>query len=98
MSQAPSAVADAPSSRHGRALALLARLDLITPRSAYIARSTAAALLALGVAYLLELEMPFSAASTVLLVINPVQGAVIARCRCCSSWASAPGSGCASAP
>ncbi|MCI1838427.1 MAG: FUSC family protein [Achromobacter ruhlandii] len=79
MSQAPSAVADAPSSRHGRALALLARLDLITPRSAYIARSTAAALLALGVAYLLELEMPFSAASTVLLVINPVQGAVIGK-------------------
>lgn len=79
MSQAPSAVADAPSSRHGRALALLARLDLITPRGAYIARSTAAALLALGVAYLLELEMPFSAASTVLLVINPVQGAVIGK-------------------
>lgn len=79
MSQAPSAVADAPSSRLGRALALLARLDLITPRGAYIARSTAAALLALGVAYLQELEMPFSAASTVLLVINPVQGAVIGK-------------------
>lgn len=79
MSQASSAVADAPPSRPGRALALLARLDLITPRGAYIARSTAAALLALGMAYLLELEMPFSAASTVLLVINPVQGAVIGK-------------------
>ncbi|MBN3821094.1 hypothetical protein G3N57_33215, partial [Paraburkholderia sp. Se-20369] len=39
----------------------------------------AAAALALGVAYLLELETPYSAASTVLLVINPVQGAVIGK-------------------
>ncbi|WP_201790024.1 FUSC family protein, partial [Cronobacter sakazakii] len=53
--------------------------DLTTPRSAYVARSTAAALLALAVAYLLELDTPFSAASTVLLVINPVQGAVIGK-------------------
>ncbi|WZB76818.1 FUSC family protein [Achromobacter insuavis] len=59
--------------------ALLSRLDLTTPRSAYVARSTAAALLALAVAYLLELDTPFSAASTVLLVINPVQGAVIGK-------------------
>ncbi|WP_264248495.1 FUSC family protein, partial [Burkholderia pseudomallei] len=63
--------------RLGRAtVALLARLDIFTPRGAYVARSIAAAALALGVAYLLELETPYSAASTVLLVINPVQGAV----------------------
>lgn len=64
--------------------ALLARLerfefDLFTPRGAYVARSIAAAALALGVAYLLALETPYSAASTVLLVINPVQGAVIGK-------------------
>ncbi|WP_231747079.1 FUSC family protein [Burkholderia sp. BDU5] len=59
--------------------ALLARIDLFTPRSAYLARSTVAAALALGVAYRLELETPYSAASTVLLVINPVQGAVIGK-------------------
>lgn len=53
--------------------------DLATPRTAYIVRSTAAAALALGVAYLLELDTPYSAASTVLLVINPVQGAVIGK-------------------
>ena len=79
MSEVRSAVADIPPSWPGRARALLSRLDLTTPRSAYVARSTAAALLALAVAYLLELDTPFSAASTVLLVINPVQGAVIGK-------------------
>ena len=65
----------------GRRLApwtLLQRLDIATPR-AYVARSLLAAALALGVAYLLELESPYSAASTVLLVINLNQGAVIGR-------------------
>ncbi|MCP1633374.1 FUSC family protein [Kerstersia gyiorum] len=52
---------------------------LFTPRNGYILRSTLAAALALVVAYLLDLEMPYSAASTVLLVINPVQGAVIGK-------------------
>lgn len=79
MSEVRSAIADTPVSWPGRALALLSRLDVATPRSAYVARSTAAALLALAVAYLLELDTPFSAASTVLLVINPVQGAVIGK-------------------
>lgn len=52
---------------------------LFTPRNGYILRSILAAALALVVAYLLDLEMPYSAASTVLLVINPVQGAVIGK-------------------
>ena len=57
----------------------LALLNLSSPRATYILRSILAAWLALTVAYLLELEMPYSAASTVLLVINPVQGAVIGK-------------------
>ena len=61
-----------------RAWTLLQRLDIATPRAAY-ARSLLAAALALGVAYLLELESPYSAASTVLLVINLNQGAVIGK-------------------
>ena len=73
----------APSRRRRRlnraAAALIARIDIFTPRGAYVARSVIAAALALGVAYLLELETPYSAASTVLLVINPVQGAVIGK-------------------
>ncbi|KVO04682.1 FUSC family protein [Burkholderia ubonensis] len=76
----PPATAPAPPGRLSRATAaLLARIDIFTPRGAYVARSIAAAALALGVAYLLELETPYSAASTVLLVINPVQGAVIGK-------------------
>ncbi|HBP6727994.1 FUSC family protein [Pseudomonas aeruginosa] len=62
-----------------RLAALSAALDLSSARSAYVARSIVAAGLALGLAYLLELEMPYSAASTVLLVINPTQGAVIGK-------------------
>ncbi|KVE43494.1 fusaric acid resistance protein [Burkholderia sp. BDU5] len=73
------AVAAAPGRMSRATAALLARIDLFTPRSAYLARSTVAAALALGVAYRLELETPYSAASTVLLVINPVQGAVIGK-------------------
>ncbi|PPU95447.1 FUSC family protein [Xanthomonas hyacinthi] len=42
-------------------------------------RSILAAWLALVVAYLLELETPYSAASTVLLVIHPIQGAIIGK-------------------
>lgn len=57
----------------------LARIDLTTPRATYVMRSTLAAWLALVVAYLLELQAPYSAASTVLLVINPIQGAVIGK-------------------
>ncbi|AYD62649.1 FUSC family protein [Achromobacter sp. B7] len=42
-------------------------------------RSILAAWLALVVAYLLELHAPYAAASSVLLVINPVQGGVIGK-------------------
>lgn len=42
-------------------------------------RSILAACLALVVAYLLELHAPYAAASSVLLVINPVQGGVIGK-------------------
>lgn len=62
--------------------AVLSRIDFFTPRSRYVFTSTLAAALALGVAYLLQLDTPYSAASTVLLVINPVQGAVIGK----GSW------------
>lgn len=71
--------ANPPRAWTRRVLTALARFDPATPRGAYIARSIAAAALALGVAYLLELETPYSAASTVLLVIHPVQGAVIGK-------------------
>lgn len=54
-------------------------LDLTTPRATYVMRSILAACLALVVAYLLDLHAPFAAASSVLLVINPVQGGVIGK-------------------
>ncbi|URX61569.1 FUSC family protein [Luteibacter anthropi] len=54
-------------------------LDLGTPRARYVMRSVLAAALAITVSYLLELETPYSAASTVLLVVNPVQGAAIGK-------------------
>ena len=57
----------APRRLNRAAAALIARIDIFTPRGAYVARSVIAAALALGVAYLLELETPYSAASTVLL-------------------------------
>lgn len=50
-----------------------------SPRATYVLRCILAAWLALIVAYALELEMPYSAASTVLLVIHPIQGAVIGK-------------------
>lgn len=54
-------------------------LDLTTPRATYVMRSLLAACLALVVAYLLELHAPYAAASSVLLVINPVQGGVMGK-------------------
>lgn len=54
-------------------------LDLTTPRATYVIRSILAAGMALVVAYMLDLRAPYSAASSVLLVINPVQGAVIGK-------------------
>lgn len=57
----------------------LSYLDLTTPRAAYVMRSILAAWLALVVADLLDLHAPYSAASSVLLVISPIQGAVIGK-------------------
>ncbi|WP_291440106.1 FUSC family protein [Desulfovibrio sp.] len=54
-------------------------LDLTTPRATYAMRSILAAWLALVVAYWLDLRAPYAAASSVLLVITPVQGAVIGK-------------------
>jgi uncharacterized membrane protein YccC len=54
-------------------------MDLTTARATYILRSILAAWLALVVAYLLDLHAPYAAASSVLLVINLVQGAVIGK-------------------
>ncbi len=45
----------------------------------HAARTTLAALMALGVAYVLELGTPYSAAVTVLLVAHPVHGMVLAK-------------------
>jgi len=59
--------------RHGRAI------DLFTPQWAYVGRSVLAAALALGLAYVLQLETPYSAASTVLLIANANHGAVLAK-------------------
>ncbi|VVE48175.1 FUSC family protein [Pandoraea aquatica] len=67
------------ASRLGWLTAIVSRTDFTSPCATYVFRSIVAAWLALCVAYLLELEMPFSAATTVLLVINPVQGAVIGK-------------------
>lgn len=58
---------------------LLMYLDITTPRATYVMRSLMAAWLALTVAYLLELQAPYSAASSVLLVINPIHGAVMGK-------------------
>ncbi|MFC7452675.1 FUSC family protein [Insolitispirillum peregrinum] len=57
----------------------LSCLDLTTPRMTHVMRSILAAWLALSVAYALHLHAPYSAASSVLLVINPVQGGVIGK-------------------
>ncbi|ARB27388.1 FUSC family protein [Pseudomonas tolaasii] len=45
----------------------------------YVFRSMAAATLALWLGFALHLDSPFSAASTVLLLIHPLQGAVIGK-------------------
>ncbi|WP_460135878.1 FUSC family protein [Pseudomonas sp. S1_E04] len=47
--------------------------------SGYVLRSLAAASLALWLGFQLHLEAPFSAASTVLLLIHPIQGAVVGK-------------------
>lgn len=47
--------------------------------SGYVLRSLAAASLALWLGFQLHLEAPFSGASTVLLLIHPLQGAVVGK-------------------
>ena len=47
--------------------------------SGYVLRSLAAATLALWLGFQLHLEAPFSGASTVLLLIHPLQGAVVGK-------------------
>ena len=66
----------------GHAAQRLKAFDLLTPRWAYIFRSVAAAGLAYWVAYTLQMDKPYSAASTVMLVANMNQGAVLAK----GSW------------
>ena len=48
-----------------KVLTLLRHCDLTTPRATYVLRALLAANLALVLAYWLELDMPYSAASTV---------------------------------
>lgn len=79
----PSALSGIIFSRFSHSREWVARwlpyLDLTTPRATYVMRSILAAWLALVFAYLLDLRAPYAAASSVLLVINPVQGAVIGK-------------------
>ncbi|QBP12526.1 FUSC family protein [Cupriavidus metallidurans] len=66
----------------GRITKLLDPAFLLTPQWAYIFKSVASAALAYLVAYVLQLETPYSAASTVLLVTHMNQGVVLAK----GSW------------
>lgn len=69
-----------PLSRSLRQMwSLFATVDLTAPQWRFVGRSALAAALALAVAFGLHLETPYSAASTVLLVTNPNQGAVLAK-------------------
>jgi uncharacterized membrane protein YccC len=53
---------------------------LVTPAVAlHAARTTIAGLIALGLAFLFQLDMPFSALTTVMLVANPVQGMILEK-------------------
>lgn len=56
-----------------RALRMLGAWEAAT--SGYVLRSLLAASLALWLGFQLHLDSPFSAASTVLLLIHPLQGA-----------------------
>lgn len=51
----------------------------VPPNLAHAGRTTLAALAALGIAYSLELNNPFSASVTVLIVAHPVHGMVLAK-------------------
>lgn len=60
-----------------RALRMLGAWEAAT--SGYVLRSLLAASLALWLGFQLHLDSPFSAASTVLLLIHPLQGAVVGK-------------------
>lgn len=60
-----------------RALRMLGAWEPAT--SGYVVRSLMAASLALWLGFQLHLDSPFSAASTVLLLIHPLQGAVVGK-------------------
>ena len=51
----------------------------MSPIHIHALRTVSAALLALGLAYLLELETPYSAATTVLIVAHPMHGMVLSK-------------------
>ena len=75
--------ADCPPGR-GLAPRLLGRAGrwrspALRPNAAHAAGTTFAALAALGIAYALELNNPYSAAVTVLIVAHPVHGMVLAK-------------------
>lgn len=75
---------DAGLARHlrggaARCLRAVWRIDIFTARWRHVFGTVLAAALALGLAYGLDVESPYSAASTVLLVANPIQGAVRAK-------------------
>jgi uncharacterized membrane protein YccC len=53
--------------------------NLISPNFAFALRTLTAMLLAVYVSYALMLETPFSAATTVLIVSNPMQGALLSK-------------------
>lgn len=54
-------------------------INLFAPRWAYVARVFLAATIALGLAYALQLETPYSAATTVFLVAHPIQGITLSK-------------------
>ncbi|QGF91723.1 hypothetical protein GH769_00250 [Pseudomonas sp. CFSAN084952] len=57
----------------------MSKLDFFSPQWVYIFRSVLAAVLAYAIAYALQLETPYSAANTVLLVTHMNQGVVLAK-------------------
>ncbi|NTH16761.1 FUSC family protein [Agrobacterium rhizogenes] len=63
----------------GKGLDLFLRIDIFTPSWIFVLRTMLAAALALFLAYWLQLESPYSAVSTVLLVANANHGVVVAK-------------------
>lgn len=62
-----------------RMSAYIFKMDMFTTRWAYIGRVVLAATIALGMAYGLQLETPYSAATTVFLVAHPIQGITLSK-------------------